>query len=109
MFDLVTVQVIPLPFAQVKLATLSVSGTVPVTAVSVALTGVSATVSLGSLSIQGNVAVTPTGVSATVYRNFVGQGRTSRLNTMTVVNVGGYNNKYYIAGLTTGRCPNSHS
>ena len=65
-FDLTTVQHIPVPKMHVLAGSLSTSDTVTVAPISVALTGISATVSAGSLSAQGNVAVTPTGVSATV-------------------------------------------
>jgi len=93
-FNLVTVRAIPLPFAKAEAGTLSTSGTVAVTPVSVTPTGVSATAFAGSLSAQGNVAVTPTGVSATVSAGSptvsIAAGYTTVL--ITVVSYGG--NKY---------------
>jgi hypothetical protein len=98
-FDLVSVQFVPLPFAQVKLGNITVSDAVVVQPVSVTLTGVSATVSLGTLTIQGSVAVTPTGVSATVSLGTLSASVTS-ITTYTVTVASYYGaNKYYIDGV----------
>ena len=99
-FDLVSVQFVPLPFAQVKLGNITVSDAVPVQPVSVTLTGVSATVSLGTLTIQGSVAVTPTGVSATVSLGTLSASGSSLTTYTVTVASDGYGNKYYIAGLS---------
>ena len=103
-FDLVTVQAIPLPFARAEAGTLSTSGTVVVTPISVALTGISATVSAGSLSAQGNVAVTPTGASATVSIGTLSVSTGPDIEatyTITVVNTL-YGNKYHQDGSGPG-------
>ena len=98
-FDLVSVEFVPLPFAQVKLGNMTVSDAVPVQPVSVALTGVSAAVSLGTLTIQGSVAVTPTGVSATVSLGTLSASVTG-ITTYTVTVASYYGaNKYYIDGV----------
>ena len=98
-FDLVLVQFVPLPFAQVKLGNITVSDAVVVQPVSVTLTGVSATVSLGTLTIQGSVAVTPTGVSATVSLGTLSASVTG-ITTYTVTVASYYGaNKYYIDGV----------
>jgi hypothetical protein len=98
-FDLVSVQFVPLPFAQVKLGNITVSDAVVVQPVSVTLTGVSATVSLGTLTIQGSVAVTPTGVSATVSLGTLSASVTG-ITTYTVTVASYYGaNKYYIDGV----------
>ena len=98
-FDLVSVEFVPLPFAQVKLGNITVSDAVPVQPVSVALTGVSAAVSLGTLTIQGSVAVTPTGVSATVSLGTLSASVTG-ITTYTVTVASYYGaNKYYIDGV----------
>ena len=98
-FDLVSVQFVPLPFAQVKLGNITVSDAVIVQPVSVTLTGVSATVSLGTLTIQGSVAVTPTGVSATVSLGTLSASVTG-ITTYTVTVASYYGaNKYYIDGV----------
>ena len=103
-FNLVTVQTIPLPFAKAEAGALSTSGTVAVTPVSVALTGLSATVSAGSLSAQGNVAVTPTGASATVSIGTLTVSTGPDIEatyTITVVNTY-YGNKYHQDGSGPG-------
>ena len=98
-FDLVSVQFVPLPFAQVKLGNITVSDAVVVQPVSVTLTGISATVSLGTLTIQGSVAVTPTGVSATVSLGTLSASVTG-ITTYTVTVASYYGaNKYYIDGV----------
>jgi len=98
-FDLVSVQFVPLPFAQVKLGNITISDAVIVQPVSVTLTGVSATVSLGTLTIQGSVAVTPTGVSATVSLGTLSASVTG-ITTYTVTVASYYGaNKYYIDGV----------
>ena len=98
-FDLVSVQFVPLPFAQVKLGNITVSDAVIVQPISVTLTGVSATVSLGTLTIQGSVAVTPTGVSATVSLGTLSASVTG-ITTYTVTVASYYGaNKYYIDGV----------
>ena len=103
-FNLQTVQFIPMPLAVTQAGTLSTSGTVEVTPISVALTGIAATASAGSLSAQGNVAVTPTGASATVSIGTLTVSTGPNIEatyTMTVVNVGGYN-KYFQDGSQPG-------
>ena len=65
-FNLTTVKYIPIPKMHALVGVVSISCAVPVQPVTVALTGVSTTVSLGTLTIQGSLTVTPTGVSATV-------------------------------------------
>ena len=103
-FDLQTLEFISIPFAVTQAGTLSTSGTVEVTPVSVTLTGIAATVSAGSLSAQGNVAVTPTCVSATVSIGTLTVSTGPDIEatyTMTVVNVGGYN-KYFQDGSQPG-------
>ena len=103
-FNLTTVQYIPVPKIHALAGSLSTSGTVAVAPVSVALTGLSATVSAGSLSAQGNVAVTPTGASATVSIGTLTVSTGPDIEatyTMTVVNVGGYN-KYFQDGAQPG-------
>jgi hypothetical protein len=65
-FDLVSVQFVPVPFAQVKLGNISISGAVPVQPITVTLTSVSATISLGSLSVSVSVASTFDSTSITL-------------------------------------------
>ena len=98
-FDLVSVQFVPLPFAQVKLGNITVSDAVIVQPVSATLTGVSATVSLGTLTIQGSVAVTPTGVSATVSLGTLSASVTGITTYMVTVASYYGANKYYIDGV----------
>mgnify|MGYP003115054483 FL=1 len=98
-FDLVSIEFIPLPFAQVELGNITISDAVVVQPVSVTPTGVSATVSLGTLTIQGSVAVTPTGVSATVSLGTLSASVTG-ITTYTVTVASYYGaNKYYIDGV----------
>ena len=98
-FNLSTVQYIPVPKMHAQAGTLTTSDTVTVAPISVAPTGVTATISLGTLTVQGSVAVTLTGVSATVSLGTLSVSA-STITTYTVTVASYYGaNKYYIDGV----------
>ena len=97
-FDLTTLRYILTPQLHVSVGELSLSGAVPVQPISVALTGLSTTVSLGTLTVQGSVAVTLTGVSATV--SITAPTVNVGITTYAVTVASYYGaNKYYIDGV----------
>jgi len=98
-FNTVTLQTIPIPFAIAKPGVLSTSGAVTVQPINVTLSGVAAPAVPGTLSAQGNVAVSVAGVSAAVSLGSPSISLGITTYTVTVAS-DGYGNKYYIAGLS---------
>ena len=103
-FNLNTVQYIPIPFMNSAVGQVVASGSSSGEAVSVSITGISATAYVGNVTASNitSVSVTPTGVVGT---SAVGSVSVVAITVYTVTvasgtNSYGYGNKYYIAGLS---------